>query len=60
MANKALWEVLDKIKIKYDDFSPCEFCDQIETEMGEGYEIEVWDHDDYNYGAWCKDQGSAC
>lgn len=49
MANKALWEVLDSIKIKYDDFSPCEFCAEIEEKMGEGYEIEVWDHDDYNY-----------
>ena len=28
--NKALWEVLDGIKIKYDDFSPSEFCDKLE------------------------------
>lgn len=48
--NKALWEVLDGFKIKHDDFSTCEFCEQIEAEMGEGYEIEVWDHDDYDLG----------
>lgn len=48
MANRALWEVLDKIKIKYDDIDAFEFADKIESEMGEDYHIEVWDHDDYN------------
>lgn len=50
MSNRALWEVLNGFKIKHDDFSTCEFCEQIEAEMGEGYEIEVWDHDDYDLG----------
>lgn len=47
---KSLIEVLDGIKIKYDDFSPYEFCDEVESKMGEGYEVEVWDHDDYGLG----------
>lgn len=50
MANRALWQVLNGFKIKHDDFSICEFCEQIEAEMGEGYEVEVWDHDDYDLG----------
>jgi len=50
MANKALWEVLDSIKVKHDDFSSYEFCDEVESKMGEGYEVEVWDHDDYDLG----------
>ena len=47
---KSLIEVLDGIKVKYDDFSPYEFCDEVESKMGEGYEVEVWDHDDYGLG----------
>lgn len=50
MSNRALWQVLNGFKIKHDDFSICEFCEQIEAEMGEGYEVEVWDHDDYDLG----------
>lgn len=50
MAGKALWEVLDGIKVKYDDFNLCEFCDEVESKMGEGYEVEIWDHDDYDLG----------
>lgn len=50
MANKALWEVLGGIKVKYDDFSPYEFCDEVESKMGEDYEVEIWDHDDYDLG----------
>ena len=41
--NKALWEVLDGFKIKHDDFSTCEFCEQIEAEMVEKQELTEQD-----------------
>lgn len=44
--NKALWEVLDNIKVKYENIDIDEFCDKISQQM-EGYTIEVWDHEDY-------------
>ena len=44
--NKALWEVLDKIKIDAIE-DTYEFCDAVEAEFGNEYEVEVWNWDDY-------------
>jgi hypothetical protein len=47
MANKALWEVLDNIHISYDDYDYDVLVDQIQTAVGDDYQIDIWDHDDY-------------
>ena len=46
MANKALWEVLDNIK-DIDITETYEFCDAVMAELGDGYEVEIWNWDDY-------------
>lgn len=47
MSNKALWEVLDNIKIQNtDEMYEETFHEKIEAAM-EGYEVEEWDHDDF-------------
>lgn len=45
--NKALWEVLDNIKIQNtDEMYEKDFHEKIKEAM-EGYEVEEWDHDDF-------------
>ena len=45
--NRALWEVLDNIKIQNtDEMYEETFHEKIKEAM-EGYEVEEWDHDDY-------------
>lgn len=50
MANKALWEVLNNIHISYDDLDFDVLIDQIQDAMGDEYEVDIWDHDDFSSG----------
>lgn len=50
MANKALWEVLNNIHISYDDLDFDILIDQIQDAMGDEYEVDIWDHDDFSSG----------
>ena len=50
MANKALWEVLDSIRISYDDLDFDILIDQIQDAVGNEYEVDIWDHDDFSSG----------
>jgi len=50
MANKALWEVLDNIHISYDDLDFDVLIDQIQDAVGDEYEVDIWDHDDFSSG----------
>ena len=50
MANKALWEVLDNIHISYDDLDFDDLIDQIQDAVGDEYEVDIWDHDDFSSG----------
>lgn len=50
MANKALWEVLDNIHISYDDLDFDILIDQIQDAVGDEYEVDIWDHDDFSSG----------
>lgn len=61
MANKALWEVLDNTKTNIEDVY--EFCDEVLAEFGDGYDVEIWDWDDYepselvnSVAQWIADQ----
>lgn len=47
MANQALWEVLDNIHISSSDLYESDFIAMVEAAMGDEYEVEYWDHDDY-------------
>lgn len=50
MANKALWEVLNNIHISYDDLDFDVLIDQIQDAVGNEYEVDIWDHDDFSSG----------
>jgi len=50
MTNKALWEVLDNIHISYDDLDFDDLIDQIQEAVGDEYEVDIWDHDDFSSG----------
>ena len=50
MANKALWEVLDNIHISYDDLDFDDLIDQIQDAVGDEYEVDIWDHDNFSSG----------
>lgn len=50
MANKVLWEVLNNIHISYDDLDFDVLIDQIQDAMGDEYEVDIWDHDDFSSG----------
>lgn len=50
MANKALWEVLDNIQVSYDDLDFDDLIDQIQDAVGDEYEVDIWDHDDFSSG----------
>lgn len=55
MANKALWEVLDNIHISYDDLDFDILIDQIQDAVGNEYEVDIWDHDDFSSGELAND-----
>lgn len=47
MANRVLWEILDNIHISYDDLDFDVLIDQIQDAVGDEYEVDIWDHDDF-------------
>ena len=47
MANKALWEVLDNYTAPSEEFNYEEFMQYLSDVIGDEYEIEAWDHEDY-------------
>ena len=62
MANKALWEVLENIKISTPDEVDTETLHDAVIKQMEGYAVDVWDHNDYaksdlveSIGQWISD-----
>lgn len=54
MTNKALYEVLDNIRISYDDLDFYVLLDQIQNAVGDEYKADIWDHDDFSSGELAK------
>jgi len=50
MANKALWEVLDNYTVSAEEFDYDEFIEYLNDVLGDNYEVDIWDHDDFSSG----------